>query len=140
LLIQELCHDLSRLESVAHQIATDTFQDANMGAIFAVFKRCAPQWQGRVFPQILQEIENPVQERLLTEMAMAEPNPNGEERERALNDCVLKMKKRQRSTQKQRLIEQMRSASGDHADELLHQFQRLQHEKEIGLSVDLNSV
>jgi hypothetical protein len=50
------------------------------------------------------------------------------------------MKQRQLSTQKQRLIEQMRSASGDHADELLHQFQRLQHEKEIGLSVDLNSV
>jgi DNA primase len=140
LLIQELCHDPSRLASVVRQIAEDTFQDANMGAIFAVFKRCAPQWQGRVFPQILQEIENPVQERLLTEMAMAEPNPNGEERERALHDCVLKMKKRQRSTQKQRLIEQMRSASGDHADELLHQFQRLQHEKEIGLSVDLNSV
>jgi DNA primase len=140
LLIQELCHDLSRLESVARQIAADTFQDANMGAIFAVFKRCAPQWQGSVFPQILQEIENPVQERLLTEMAMAEPNPNGEERQRALNDCVLKMKKRQLSTQKQRLIEQMRSASGDHANELLHQFQRLQHEKEIGLSVDLNSV
>ena len=140
LLIQELCHDLSRLESVARQIAEDTFQDANMGAIFAVFKRCAPQWQGSVFPQILQEIENPVQERLLTEMAMAEPNPNGEERQRALHDCVLKMKKRQLSTQKQRLIEQMRSASGDHANELLHQFQRLQHEKEIGLSVDLNSV
>lgn len=140
LLIQELCHDLSRLESVARQIADDTFQDANMGAIFAVFKRCAPQWQGSVFPQILQEIENPLQERLLTEMAMAEPNPNDEERERALNDCVLKMKKRQLSTQKQRLIEQMRSASGDHANELLHQFQRLQHEKEIGLSVDLNSV
>jgi len=140
LLIQELCHDLSRLESVARQIADDTFQDANMGAIFAVFKRCAPQWQGSVFPQILQEIENPLQERLLTEMAMAEPNPNDEERERALNDCVRKMKKRQLSTQKQRLIEQMRSASGDHANELLHQFQRLQHEKEIGLSVDLNSV
>jgi len=140
LLIQELCHDLSRLEPVTRQIAEETFQDANMGAIFAVFKRCAPQWQGSVFPQILQEIENPVQERLLTEMAMAEPNPNAEERERALNDCVLKMKKRQLSTQKQRLIEQMRSASGDHADELLHQFQRLQHEKEIGLSADLNSV
>jgi DNA primase len=140
LLIQELCHDLSRLEFVAHQIAEDTFQDANMGAIFAVFKRCAPQWQGSVFPQILQEIENPVQERLLTEMAMAEPNPNGEERERALNDCVRKMKKRQLSTQKQRLIAQMRSASGDHADELLHQFKRLQHEKEIGLSADLNSM
>jgi DNA primase len=140
LLIQELCHDPSRLASVVRQIAEDTFQDANMGAIFAVFKRCAPQWQGSVFPQILQEIKNPVQERLLTEMAMAEPNPNSEERERALHDCVLKMKKRQRSTQKQRLIEQMRSASGDHADELLHQFQRLQHEKEIGLSVDLNSV
>jgi DNA primase len=140
LLIQELCHDLGRLEVVTRQIAEDTFQDANMGAIFAVFQRCAPQWQGSVFPQILQEIENPVQERLLTEMAMAEPNPNAEERERALNDCVLKMKQRQLSTQKQRLIEQMRSASGDHADELLHQFQRLQHEKEIGLSVDLNSV
>jgi len=140
LLIQELCHDLSRLESVAQQIAEDTFQDANMGAIFAVLKRCAPQWQGSVFPKILQEIENPVQERLLTEIAMAEANPNVEERERALNDCVLKMKKRQLSAQKQRLKAQMRSASGDHAVELLHQFHRLQHEKEIGLSVDLNSV
>jgi DNA primase len=140
LLIQELCHDLSRLEPVTRQIAEETFQDANMGAIFAMFKRCAPQWTGSVFPQILQEIENPAQERLLTEMAMAEPNPNAEERERALNDCVLKMKKRQLSTQRQRLIEQMRSASGDHADELLHQFQRLQHEEEIGFSADLNSV
>jgi hypothetical protein len=125
---------------VTRQIAEETFQDANMGAIFAMFKRCAPQWTGSVFPQILQEIENPAQERLLTEMAMAEPNPNAEERERALNDCVLKMKKRQLSTQRQRLIEQMRSASGDHADELLHQFQRLQHEDEIGFSADLNSV
>jgi DNA primase len=139
-LIQELCHDLSRLESVAHQIAEDAFQDANMGAIFAVLKRCAPQWQGSVFPQILQEIENPVQAQWLAEMAMAEPNPNGAERERALNDCVLKMKKRQLSTQKQRLKARMRSASGDHAVELLHQFQRLQHEKEIGLSADLNSM
>jgi hypothetical protein len=113
-----------------------------MGAIFAVLKRCAPQWQGSVFPQILQEIENPVQAQWLAEMAMAEPNPNGAERERALNDCVLKMKKRQLMTQNQRLIEQMRSASGDHADELelLRQFQRLRHEKEIGLSADLNSV
>jgi DNA primase len=121
LLIQELCH---------------AFQDVRLRAIFTVLVRCAPQWQDTAFPHIRQEVDDPGQVRLLDKMAMEDRlNTNAEQRTQALQDCLARMQQRHRKAQRRRVIEQLRSASGAHERELLHELQRLQHGEEVGLPV-----
>jgi DNA primase len=137
LLIQELCHDLHHLARVQQQLSADAFQDVHLRAIFAVLVRCAPQWQNTAFPHIFQEVDDPNQVQLLNKMSMKDRlNTNAEQRTQALQDCLARMQQRHRKAQRRRVIEQLRAASGEHERErLLHEWQRLQHGEEIGLTV-----
>ena len=136
LLIQELCHDLHQLARVQKQLAVDAFQDAHLRAIYAVLIRCAPRWQDTAFPHIRQEVSDPVQVRLLDKMAMEDRlNANTEQRTQALQDCLTRMQQRHRKALRRRVIEQLRSASGEHERELLRELQRLQHGEEVGIPV-----
>lgn len=133
LLVQELCHDLSALAGVQRQIPPEALQDAHLRTIYAALLQHAAQWQDTAFPQILQVVTEPVQEQILTKMAMEPRNPNPEAREQALHDCLMRIQKRHRAAEKRRVIEQLRTASGEQERDLLHEFQRLQQGEEIGL-------
>jgi hypothetical protein len=124
------------LPRVQKQLSADAFQDVRLRAIFTVLVRCAPQWQDTAFPHIRQEVDDPGQVRLLDKMAMEDRlNTNAEQRTQALQDCLARMQQRHRKAQRRRVIEQLRSASGAHERELLHELQRLQHGEEVGLPV-----
>ncbi len=135
LLIQALCHDLSCFEQVQRYVTAEAFQDPTLRAIFTMLEQRAAQWQETAFPQILQEVEDPAQEQILTKMAMEPLNASAEDREQAWQDCVRRMRQRHRKAQRRRLMEQLGSASGEHERELLSEVQRLQHEEEMGLPV-----
>jgi DNA primase len=132
-LVQELCHDLSALAGVQRQIAPDDLQNAHLRTIYAVLLQHAAQWQDTAFPHILQVVTEPSQEQILTEMALESRDPNPEARQQALHDYVTWIQKRPRAVEKRRVIEQIRSASGEQERDLLHEFQRLQQGEEVGL-------
>lgn len=132
-LVQELCHDLSALAGVQRQIAPDDLQNAHLRTIYAVLLQHAAQWQDTAFPHILQVVTEPNQEQILTEMALESRDPNPEARQQALHDYVTWIRKRPRAVEKRRVIEQIRSASGEQERDLLHEFQRLQQGEEVGL-------
>ncbi len=125
LLVQELCHDLSALAGVQRQITPDDFQDAHLRTIYAALLQHAAQWQDTAFPQILQVMTEPVQEQILTKMAMESRNPDPEAREQALHDCLTRIQKRHHAAEQRRVIEQMKSSSGDEQErDLLHEFNK----------------
>jgi DNA primase len=132
-LVQELCHDLGALTGVQRQIAPDDLQNAHLRTIYAVLLQHAAQWQNTAFPHILQVVTEPNQEQILTEMALESCDPNPEARQQALHDYVTWILKRPRAVEKRRVIEQIRSASGDQERDLLHEFQRLKQGEEVGL-------
>jgi hypothetical protein len=132
-LVQELCHDLGALTGVQRQIVPDDLQNAHLRTIYAVLLQHAAQWQNTAFPHILQVVTEPNQEQILTEMALESCDPNPEARQQALHDYVTWILKRPRAVEKRRVIEQIRSASGDQERDLLHEFQRLKQGEEVGL-------
>lgn len=132
-LVQELCHDLSALAGVQRQIAPEDLQNAHLRTIYAVLLQHAAQWQDTAFPHILQVVTEPTQAQLLSEMALEPRDPNLEARQQALYDYVTWIQKRPRAVEKRRVIEQIRSASGEQERDLLHEFQRLQQGEEVGL-------
>ena len=132
-LVQELCHDLSALMGVQRQISPDDLQNVHLRAIYAALLQHAAQWRDTAFPHILQVVTEPHQEQILTEMALESPDPNPEARQQALRDYVTWIRKRPRAAAKRRVIEQIRSSSGDQERDLLHEFQRLQQGEEVGL-------
>ncbi len=133
-LVQELCHDLSALAGVQRQIAPDDLQNAHLRTIYAVLLQHAAQWQDTAFPHILQVVTEPTQAQILSEMAMEPRDPNPEARQQALHDYVTWIqKKRPRAVEKRRVIEQIRSSSGEQERDLLHAFHRLQQGEEVGL-------
>jgi hypothetical protein len=93
----------------------------------------AAQWQDTAFPHILHVVTEPIQVQLLSEMALEPRDPNPEARQQALYDYVTWIRKRHRAVEKRRVIEQIRSASGEQERDLLHEFQRLQQGEEVGL-------
>jgi DNA primase len=132
-LVQELCHDLGALAGVQRQIAPDDLQNAHLRTIYAVLLQHAAQWQDTAFPHILQVVTEPSQEQILTEMALESCDPNPEARRQALHDYVTWIQRRPRAVEKRRVIEQIRSASGEQERDLLHAFQRLRQGEEVGL-------
>jgi hypothetical protein len=133
LLVQELCHDLSALVGVQRQIAPDDLQNAHLRTIYAVLLQHAAQWQDTAFPHIVDVVAEPAQAQILTEMALESRDPNPEARQQALADYVTRIDKDRRVAAKRRMIEQIRSASGEQERDLLHEFQRLQQGEEVGL-------
>ena len=132
-LVQELCHDLSALTGVQRQISPDDLQNVHLRTIYAALLQHAAQWRDTAFPHILQVVTEPHQGQILTEMALESPDPNPEARQQALRDYVTWIQKRPRAAAKRRVIEQIRSSSGDQERDLLHEFQRLQQGEEVGL-------
>jgi len=134
LLVQELCHDLSALADVQRQIAPDDLQNAHLRTIYVLLLQHAAQWQDTAFPHIVEVVSEPIQEQILTEMALEPRDPNPEARQQALADYVTRIEKDRRVAEKRRMIEQIRSASGEAQErDLLHEFQRLQQGEEVGL-------
>ncbi len=132
-LVQELCHDLPALAGVQRQIAPDDLQNAHLRTIYAVLLQHAAQWQDTAFPHIVDVVTEPNQVQILSEMSLAPRDPNPEARQQALDDCVARIAKDRRVAEKRRMIERLRSASGEQERDLLHEFQRLQQRKEVGL-------
>lgn len=132
LLIQELCHDLRLLAQVQRHITSDAFQDADLRAIFMLLVRLAPQWQGTAFPQILHEIEPPTQQQIVSKMALESFDASVHERAQAVDDCLTKMQRRNMKARRQRVIDQLHTASDEAERELLQEFQRLKQEEESG--------
>lgn len=132
-LVQELCHDLSALAGVQRQIAPDDLQNAHLRTIYAVLLQHAAQWKDSAFPHIVDVVTEPNQVQILSEMSMEPRDPNPEARQQALDDYVMRIEKDRRVAEKRRMIEQLRSASGEQERDLLHEFQRLQQGEEVGL-------
>jgi DNA primase len=132
-LVQELCHDLSALADVQRQIAPEDLQNAHLRTIYAALLQHAAQWGDTAFPHIVQVVNEPSHEQILTEMALESCDPNPEARRQALNDYVAWIRKRPRAVERRRVIDEMRSSSGEQELEHLHEFQRLKQGEEVGL-------
>ncbi|PON17759.1 DNA primase [Candidatus Entotheonella serta] len=132
-LVQELCDDLSALGGVQQQIAPDDLQNAHLRTIYAVLLQHAAQWQDTAFPHILQVVTEPTQAQILTEMALEPSDPNPEARQQALHDYVAGIQASRCKAEKRRVIERIRSSSGEQERDLLLELQRLQKGEEVGL-------
>lgn len=136
LLIQELGHDLHLLPRVQQQITADAFSNEDLRAIFTTLMRVAPQCQeGTVWPQLLHEIAHAGQRQIMAKMAMESFATSGDERAKAVEDCLNKIQRRHKKAQRQQVINQLHTASGEAERQLLREFQRLQQKGESGVEV-----
>ncbi len=134
ILVHMLYHDLSLFKNVQKKVTAQAFQDANLGALFAVLERLAPHDQGTVSRRILEEVEDPVQEQILTKMAM-EPLDANTDCTKAVDDCLDKMQKRSIKAQRRRKIEQIRAAPDEaESERLLREHQRMKGRDGGGLT------
>jgi hypothetical protein len=135
LLIQELGHDLHLLPRVQQQITADAFSNEDLRTIFVTLVRVAPQCQGTIWPQLLHQIEHPGQRQIMAKMAMESFATSADERAKAVEDCLTKIQRRHMKAQRQRVINQLHTASGEAERQLLREFQRLQQKGESGVEV-----
>ena len=116
-LLQILCHDVRLLHQVQGQLASEDFQDADLGTIYATLLHLAPQGGQTAFPGILDAVESPKQKQLLNQIEIEEfVLSNPAEVSAALRDCLNKIRQRQRRAQGQRTKAQL-DVLGDAADE-----------------------
>jgi len=105
------------LHQVQGQLASEDFQDADLGTIYTVLLHLAPQSGQTAFPGILHALESPKQKQLLNQIEIeACVLSNPAEVSAALRDCLNKIRQRQRKAQGQRTKAQL-DGLGDAADE-----------------------
>jgi len=125
-LLQMLCQDVRLFSQVQAEVTSEHFQDEDLRAIYQLLGRLAATGESTVFPHILEAAANPRQTQLLTQMAMASVVTNATEIRAALHDCLKKIRQRQPKVERQRIMEQLRTAvDTTEQQRLLQEYSRL---------------
>jgi len=135
LLLQMLCHDPRLLDRVQGQITPEAFDDADLRAIYTALVRLVPQGELSAFPRLLDEAMSPEQTQHLHRMAVEPGLSNPADIDRALRDCLTKIRQRQPRARRQQLIAQLhRETDAATGDRILQELTQLSKEQPIGPS------
>jgi DNA primase len=134
-LLQMLCNDLRLLDQVQCQVTPEDFDDLDLRAIYTTLLHIASQGELTVSPRIIDGVTSPKQRELLHQMAVEPILSNPADIEKALRDCLTRIRQRQSKVQRQHLIAQLhREPDGAADDRVLQEYNRLMKEQPIGPS------
>jgi DNA primase len=109
-LLQLVLHDGSMLEHVQRQLIPDDFQDPMLRDVYIFLGRLIPKGEQPAFPNILEQVDSDSQRQLLAKMAAEPAITDPEERRKALDDYVLRMRQRRMQTRLSQLKAAIREA------------------------------
>jgi DNA primase len=129
-------NDLRLLDRVQHQLTLEDFHNAHHRAIYTIFLRLASQGEVAISPHVIDEGTSPEQQELLGKMATAPVLSSQAEIAKALDDCVTKMRQRRFKEERQRILEQLKTAGDSPVEQqqLLQELDTLSKKQLIGSS------
>jgi DNA primase len=109
-LVHLLYHDSGCRVAVQDQVSVAQFQDATLGALYALFLRLMPQCTEATWLQTLHDAASPTQASLLAKMAMEPLLSEAAARPQELRQYLAKMRQRSLKAQLQHLRAQLQQA------------------------------